>query len=608
MDRIPAKYLAATLLGIMALLMIGPARQDSATVDETSHLADGYLHWRGARTRMGTDDHPPLGQMVESAPLLFMDIKYSDIALAMLRGELGSPWTLTWRAEVRSVQGLLEPGCSGQYVGIPPLGDAMVQWRCPTTYPFNSWYYWGSPEGQMFGKVFVYGVTNFVLPGNTVRLDSVNDSDAMLFAGRTAQIAVTLLTGLVIFIWARRATKHDGAALLALALWVFQPTALAHGHLTDTDMGIAFGIALALYAFARFLEAPSVKGAALGGAATGVALMMKFTALILAPVYVVMLAVAWKKLEIEAPRLCKMTAAFVLAGWAVILVVYFPQWAPAPPPSEAEAAVLSIPGWFTLFRPVLVPPAFFKGIALTLGHVRGGGESYLLGRWSPKGWWYYFPVALLLKSPVAFIVLMAGGLFVFLKKVRSVGLLEQASWLGAAVYLASAMTSGVNIGVRHLLPMLPLVSVGIGCAFARLADRRLKLAATALLGWQALSVLLAYPLYIQYFSEAVGGAPNGYKYLIDSNYDWGQDANRLKKFLDEHQIGHIYLDYFGTQFSTEHLKIPNTRVNAETAKQIQQGTLVVSVSQLVRPEWTWLRETRQPMARVAYTLFVYQFP
>lgn len=74
-------------------------------------------------------------------------------------------------------------------------------------------------------------------------------------------------------------------------------------------------------------------------------------------------------------------------------------------------------------------------------------------------------------------------------------------------------------------------------------------------------------------------------YLIDSNYDWGQDANRLKQFLDERQIRHIYLDYFGTQFSIEYLKIPNTRVSTEGVKQLQQGTLLVSASQLMRPEW-----------------------
>jgi hypothetical protein len=96
--------------------------------------------------------------------------------------------------------------------------------------------------------------------------------------------------------------------------------------------------------------------------------------------------------------------------------------------------------------------------------------------------------------------------------------------------------------------------------------------------------------------------------LHDSNYDWGQDAKRLKKFLDDRQISRIYLAYWGNQFSIEYLKIPNTRVDAETAKQVRQGVLVVSSSWLAKPEWKWLRESRQPNARVAHTLFVYEFP
>ena len=81
----------------------------------------------------------------------------------------------------------------------------------------------------------------------------------------------------------------------------------------------------------------------------------------------------------------------------------------------------------------------------------------------------------------------------------------------------------------------------------------------------------------------------------------------LKQFHAEHNIDHIYLDYFGTQYNIEYLKIPNTRVDAERARQIKEGWLVVSASQLLRPEWNWVRESHQPAARVAHTLFVYQF-
>jgi hypothetical protein len=585
---------AAVLLFVMALLMVGPAREDSATVDETAHLAIGYLGLKGSHTRLGGEEHPPLGQMLEASPLLFMDVKYPDPARAILRGELGYGWMLSWAGKVLSIRDLVPPGCEGRYVQLPPLGDQMVQWHCTSKYPLDNWYYWAAAEGQMFGKYLVYG--------------GLNDGDAMLFAGRLVQIALTLLTGVVIFVWTRRATGQDIAALVALALWVFSPAALAYGHLTNTDIGVTFGATLAIYLFARLLDQPSLTRAAICSVATAVALVMKYTALMLAPIFLVALALRWKRLKPPVAEACKMAGVFFLAGWIVALVVFLPWLAPAPPPTQTDLALFDLPGWFTALRPILVPSGLFKGIGLMLGHSKSGHDAYLVGAWSHKGWWYFFPVALVLKSPVSFVILIAGALTAFLKGVKHAGTLESMPWLAAGIFLACAMTSNANIGVRHMLPMFPLLCVGIGCASSRLANPKLKIAGLSLLGWQIVSVLLAYPLYIQFFSEAVGGAHNGYKYLFDSNFDWGQDAKRLKKFLDERHINHIYLDYFGTQFSIEYLKIPNTRVDAERAKQIRQGTLVVSASQLVRPEWAWLRESRQPVDRIAHTLFVYQFP
>ena len=590
MQRIPTKWLAALLLAVMAVLMIGAARQDSATVDETTHLGAGYSYWIGYRYRMAAN-HPALSQMLEAAPLLAMDVKMPDIADAILKGQLGYPYMVPWGGTPRSIQTMLPDGCQGHYVKLPPLGDVMVQWTCPNSYPIDNWYYWAVPECQMFSKYLFYGGTN--------------DGDAMLFAGRLVQVALTLMTGLVIFLWVRRATGSDHAAVLGLALWAFNPTAIAYGHLTNTDIGVTFGMTLALYLWARFLEEPTRRWAILCGAATGMALTMKFTAIILAPIFVATLALSWKRLKLPAVQLAKLAGVSLLAMWAVIMVVYFPRWAAAPAPTDVEVAALNIPGWFRAFRPLLIPPDFFKVIAMALCLSGGGYTGYLMGEWSARGWWYYFPLTLVLKSTVAFVILILAGLVLFVKARKSTRPLESVTWLAAIIYLASAMTSHVNLGIRHLMPILSLFCVGIACAVHKLSDRRLRNAAHVLVAWQAVVALAIYPLYIQFFSEAVGGPPNGYKYLVDSNYDWGQDAHRLKDFLLKHNIQHVYLDYFGTQFSTEFLKIPNTRVDAETAKQIRNGWLVVSVSELMHPEWAWLRESRQPTARVAHTLFVY---
>ena len=593
MQRFSPKWLAAVLLVIMGLLMVSTSRQDSATVDETTHLAAGYTYWLGHKYRMAAN-HPALSQQLEALPLLAMNIKMPETADAILKGRLGYPWMLPWSGPPTSIQPLLPFGCRGKQVQLPPLGDVLALWDCPSAYPIDNWWYWAVPECQMFSKYLFYG--------------GVNNGDAMLFAGRVMQTLLTLLTGFVIFLWVRRATGNDQWALFALALWTFNPTAIAYGRLTNTDIGVTLGMTLALYLWARFLETPTTRLAVLTGVATGIALTMKFTAILLAPIFVVTLALSWKRLSLPATKLGKLAGLALFAMWATIMVVYFPRWTPAPPPTLTEVAVLNPPGWFVSLRPLLIPADFWKVIAMALAKSGAPTSGYLFGSWSDQGRWYYFPATFALKSSATFVLLALAGIFIFAKRARACRPIETVTWVAGAIYLGVAMTSNINLGVRHLLPVLALFCVGIGCAAASLAQRRLQLAAWVLAGGQAVSCLFAYPLYIQYFSELVGGAPNGYRYLVDSNYDWGQDAHRLKAHLDRQGIQHIYLNYFGTQFSTEFLKIPNTRVGPEQARQIREGYLVVSVSELMQPHWAWLRETRQPIARVAHTLWVYRFP
>lgn len=563
----PALFLAL-LLAAMVGLMLGPARQDSATVDETTFLAAGYTYWTGHRF-LFVPEHPPLSQMLLALPLLPMDLRYSPSARALLEGRAGYPWTRPWLGPIRPWQELFPQGR-------------------------DNWYFWALPESQLFGQMFVY--------------DGTNDGDAMLFRGRCVQIVLTLATGIVILLWIRQATHNDWAALAGLACWSFHPSVLAHGHLITTDIGATFGITLAIFLFGRWLEKPESRGRVIAwGIATGLALLMKFTAIILGPIFVGLTALHWRKFRLPPRTLWIQAGLLVASIWAVLLVVYFPRWTSPPPIPPSQAAALGVPGWFTSLRPLLIPGDFFKGLALTLGHAKEGHDAYFFGTWSQRGGWLFYPAVFALKSPVAFVLasLLAG--VVFARRWRETSILERLAWGGAAIYLGFVMLSNARIGIRHILPVLSLVCVGIGCAAHQLSGRW-RWGVAGLVTWQAIVAVAAYPLYLQFFSEAVSGARNGYRYFVDSNYDWGQDAKRLKKFLEERGIQHIYLDYFGTQYSIEYLKIPNTRVNAEQARQIREGWLVVSASQLMRPEWTWLRQQRPtPDARVAHTLFIYRF-
>jgi len=205
-SRKTSQWIAAALLAVMAILMLVAARNDSATVDETTFLSTGYTYLTGHRYHF-SPEHPPVSQMLPAIPLLFMDVNYSDNARALLEGRAGYPWARPWFGPVRAWQ---------EYF---PNGR-------------DNWYFWAVPEGQLFGQMFVY--------------DGKNDGDGLMFAGRCVQIVLTLAVGALIFFWVRQATGNEFATLSSLALWVFNPNALAHGHLITTDIGVPAVAAVSL--------------------------------------------------------------------------------------------------------------------------------------------------------------------------------------------------------------------------------------------------------------------------------------------------------------------------------------------------------------------------
>jgi hypothetical protein len=554
--------IAIALCLLMGGLMMGPARDDSATVDETTFLSAGYTYWKGYRFYF-VSEHPPLAQLLPAAALP-VGLKMSDQARELVERRVGYNWTVPWSGAPKAMSEVFPEGR-------------------------NNWYIIPNPEGQIFGQIFVYA--------------SGNNADVLLMRGRFVQIILTLIVGIVIFAWARRATGREWPALVALALWVGNPNALAHGHLITTDISATFGMALALFSLGRFIDKPNVFCAVVTGVATGVALLMKHTSIILGPIFLVTLWCFRRQLSPLRRQWWKVGLAFFSAIWAVLLIVYFPRWSAAPPLADTSAQALGVPGWFQIFRPILRPADYFKGLAIALGHSKEGHDAYLLGQWSQHGWWYFYPLVFILKSPIAFVISTVIGIGVSFLRRNRLNDFGRLAWIATAVYAASILTSNVNIGVRHMLPMFPWVCVGIVAVWPDAAGwRRI---AIGLATWQLLVSALTYPFYIQYMSEVVGGPINGHRYLYDSNYDWGQNAKRLKEYLAAHTIRHIYLDYFGTQLSVDYLDIPNTRVNAEQASRLTNGVLVVSASQLVRPEWGWLREHHQPVDRIAQTLFIY---
>jgi hypothetical protein len=111
------------------------------------------------------------------------------------------------------------------------------------------------------------------------------------------------------------------------------------------------------------------------------------------------------------------------------------------------------------------------------------------------------------------------------------------------------MTARINIGLRHILPIYPLVMLAAAAAAKELLGTKRSrgpiVLAVLTLFW-LFEFGRSYPDNLAFFNQLVGGPANGAKYLVDSNLDWGQDLKPLKAWMDRNGVANINLAYFGS--------------------------------------------------------------
>jgi 4-amino-4-deoxy-L-arabinose transferase-like glycosyltransferase len=395
-------------------------------------------------------------------------------------------------------------------------------------------------------------------PGDVARefLYSRPDADWWLNASRMMIVLLGVALGVLVFAWAY-AWRGLRVAGFALACYTLSPNISAHAALVTTDLGVTLCIFAAAYLLWRVCSSPTW-GRALGLAlAVAAAVLTKFSGVILGPVVLAALVVAaWRRPEVTPARAAAIAGLVAGATIFAIWAAYGFRYAPSPSPGwvfdvPADAAahapmpLARVASWIDSHH--LLPNAFTQGLlSCAIGSVQ---RAYLLGQVSDYGWWYYFPVAFLLKTPFPLIALLAVGLIAWVADWRKLGWRNEALIIApAAAYLIVAMASGINIGIRHLLPVYPFVFMIAGVAADRLyraRHRTGRLALAGLLTLWVVSVGRAYPHTLGVFNVLAGGPENGLAYLSDSNVDWGQHLKLLRDWMDEHDVRHLNLAYFG---------------------------------------------------------------
>jgi 4-amino-4-deoxy-L-arabinose transferase-like glycosyltransferase len=412
-------------------------------------------------------------------------------------------------------------------------------------------------EAFLDGKEFLFG----------------NDADAMMFRARMTASTLTVLLALLVFLAAKE-FFGTGAAFIALTLIVFEPNLLAHGARVTTDAGLSCFMFATIYAFYRYVKAPSAWRLAVVGLAMGLTLAAKHTGILLIPMLAllaiceVMLSRLAKQRYSEGPvgtgRYAGLLAVSVIAS---VLIAVGVLWASYGFRFAARPDGLQLnPGfaeWIAQLKPFeahlvsfaarwhLLPQSYLYGLAA----VRLSAESYttfVLGTVYPHGVWFYFPVTFVIKSTLAFLVGL--GIYVFAIANRKQTRAREILFLTVppAFYLIVAMNSKMNIGVRHILPLYVFLAVLIAGAAQSLmrhglpmTARRWQYVVVALVLFHVFSSVRSFPNYMAYSNELWGGPSQTYKYLTDSNVDWAQQLKSTKQYLDGRGTKECWFAYFG---------------------------------------------------------------
>jgi 4-amino-4-deoxy-L-arabinose transferase-like glycosyltransferase len=366
---------------------------------------------------------------------------------------------------------------------------------------------------------------------------------AIFFWSRVPMVVVTLGTGLLVFAFTRRLFGAR-ASVFAVALFCFEPNLLAHGRIVK-DIHVAFAYLLFFYALYLYWTDPTTRRALLLGLATGLAPVVKFSMCVVLPVFAaaaVALVVAaprrgWTRARIAAQLGAAALVALVTVNAAYLfshqpLTAADVQWLGETAPALAAWVLPAARafGW-------LVPPYFLFGVSAVLAQDAGDHHVFLLGAYSGRGWWYYFPAAFALKTTLPFLVVTVLSLgwsaWRLLGRRRDARLLFLLA--PVALYAAMAMWTSIQIGIRHLIPAFPFLAIMGGALLDRLwLAERARAAARAVvlvaLFWHALEAARAYPDYIPYMNQLASGRPH-WQYLSDSNVEWGDDVGALAEYL-----------------------------------------------------------------------------
>ena len=452
---------------------------------------------------------------------------------------------------------------------------------------------------------------------------------------RQARLVTSVLVGMplvwVIYAWlARRRGWLVGA--LGGGLAAFSPSLLAAVSVAATDGCFALFAVLALAAFHLHQVRPSRGSFAVAGVAMGLAMAAKQTAVFLVPVALVELLVASPGRRPDETRVDACLRALARAGprlAALVAIAFVVDWAlygfTLGPPLRSGAAHAYLPVVVPMVASLcsnggaivesarwIRPPLAIDTFIGQVEHATRGQPAFLMGQHSERGWWYFVPVAIALKSTPPELLMI--GLAAWLAcRPRTWADPARRLWLTAlAVMIGLGLVSALNIGHRYMIVIYPLIVLLAADAIGEIGARRPRCGAIVgalLLSWQAAVAIGIAPHYVSYFNALRGGPSEGYRYLVDSSLDWGQDLPSLRRELEARGYHKVALAYFGTARPHAYglRSVPYWSPEAALASGCDFIAISATVLQGAYTDSSALKALFGPLPsiRVGYSIFLY---
>jgi 4-amino-4-deoxy-L-arabinose transferase-like glycosyltransferase len=536
-----AIVIACILFVILGMELVFSIRQQSQTFDESFHILAGNQYWKH-RDFGANPEHPPLVKLLSTIPLLGMGLNQTEIV-------------------------------EGPTKGFENLRESIA---------------------------FLY--------------DNSVDVQTILLRTRLTCIIFPLLLAVLLFVCCFE-MFGQGTALLGLTLLIFEPNILANGALVTTDLAATCFIFTSVYAFYRYLKSPNWKRLLLCSLCVSLAFASKHSCLILIPILILLLAsdlIFFRYHSNGTPSFKRQAIRYGAALVFIFIIATVGLWAfysfrfaarpdgfLLSPGVEAFAGTLDNKFWgvliAALWRIRILPESFLWGLTDVMVGVGGGRPMYLLGQVYAEGKWFFFPLVFLMKSTLPFLLLLA-ALPLAARKIAAPRELVFMI-LPPVFYLAVSIFSGMNLGVRHILPIFPFLIVLAALCAIHYSDRfRFAFIVTMiLLLGHAASSLRAYPNYLTYSNEIVGSSGKTYQVMSGSDVDWGQGLIQTSSYLSERGITDCWFAYMVLGIDPSKYGVPCRLLPAglgfinglvpPTPPPVINGTILISANEATGRNW-----------------------